>query len=67
MRALQENIGTPTDFSPERGRCRILFCSIPQAWQLTTGKDRLFCHQRKWHNFGLTDGAVPQPHWGYQR
>lgn len=38
MRALQENIGTPTDFSPERGRCRILFCSIPQAWQLTTGE-----------------------------
>lgn len=30
MRALQENLGTPTDSLSKRGRCRI-FCSIPQA------------------------------------
>lgn len=42
-----------------------IFCSIPQAWQLAAGKDCLFFHQRKQHNFGLTDGAVPQPRWGH--
>lgn len=46
--------------SPQnRGGCRILLCSIPQAWQLAAGKDDLFCHQRKRPNFGLADGALP--------
>lgn len=25
----------------------------------------MFCHQRKRHDFGLTDGAAPQPRWGH--